>query len=98
MRTRTSTPSGQRRDASDRCALTAAAIASLAREGDEERVTLGMDLATVVLIKRRAQQGLMLAKHLAVAAAQPLQQPRRTLDVAEQKRDGAARKLRHTRS
>ena len=31
IRTRSSTPSGQRREASDRCALTAAAIASLAR-------------------------------------------------------------------
>ena len=68
------------------------------REGDEERVTLGVDLATVVLVERRPQQALMLAKHLGVAAAQPRQQPRRTLDVAEQERDGAARKLRHTRS
>ena len=68
------------------------------REGDEERVALGVDLATVVLVERRAQQALMLGQHLGVAAAQPRQQPRRTLDVAEQKRDGAARKLRHTRS
>ena len=37
-------------------------------------------------------------QHLAVTAAQPRQQPRRTLDVAEQKRHGATRKLRHTRS
>src|SRR5215218_3462392 len=65
------------------------------REGDKERITLGVDLATVVLIERHAQQALMLAKHLGVAAAQPRQQPRRTLDVAEQERDGPARKLRH---
>jgi hypothetical protein len=69
-----------------------------AREGDEERVTFGVDLATVVLVERRAKHALMLAEHLGVAAAQPRQQPRRTLDVAKQERDGAARKLRHTRS
>jgi hypothetical protein len=63
-------------------------------KGDEEAVTFGMDLATVVVVERRAQHALMLGKHLGVAAAQPRQQPRRTLDVAEQERDGATRKLR----
>ena len=67
-------------------------------EGDEERVALGVDLVTVVLVERRPQQALMLGQHLGVAATQPRQQPRRTLDVAEQKRHGATRKLRHTRS
>jgi hypothetical protein len=67
-------------------------------EGDEEGVTLGVDLATVVRVERCAKHALMLGKHLGVAAAQPRQHPRRTLDVAEQKRDGSARKLRHTRS
>jgi hypothetical protein len=52
-------------------------------KGDEERVTLGVHLAAVVLVERRAQQPLMLGKHLGVAAAKPRQQPRRTLDVAE---------------
>ena len=66
------------------------------REGHEERITLGVDLATVVFRERRPQQPLMLRKHLAVPAAQPRQQPRRTLDVAEQERDRPARKLRHT--
>jgi hypothetical protein len=37
----------------------------------------------------------MLAKDIGPAVAQPRQQPRRTLDVAEQERDGPARKLRH---
>ena len=60
-------------------------------EGDEEPVTLGMDLAPVVLLERRAQQALMLGQHLGVATAQPRQQSRRTLDVTEQERDGAAR-------
>jgi hypothetical protein len=43
------------------------------REGDEERVTLGVNLATVVLVERRPQQALMLGKDLGVAAAQPRQ-------------------------
>ena len=94
------TPSGQRlATASARCAATAAATASRRpREGDEEGVTLGVDLATVVRVERRAQHALMLGEHLGVAAAQPRQQPRRALDVGEQERDGPARKLRHTRS
>jgi hypothetical protein len=57
-----------------------------------------VNLAAVVLVERRAQQALMLGKHLGVAATQPRQQPRRTLDVAKQERDGATRKLRHTLS
>ena len=99
MRTRTSTPSGHRREASDRWALAAGGDrVARPRERDEERVALGVDLATVVLVERRAQHALVLAKHLGVAAPQPRQQPRRTLDVAEQERDGAAWKLRHTPS
>ena len=68
------------------------------REGDEERVTLRVDLAAVVLVERRPQQPLMLAEHLGVAAAQARQQPRRSLDVGEQKGDGATRKLLDTSS
>jgi hypothetical protein len=41
------------------------------REGDEEAIPLSVDLAAVVLVERRPQQALMLAKHLGVAAAQP---------------------------
>jgi hypothetical protein len=55
-----------------------------------------VDLAAVVLGERRAQQTLMLAKHLGIAAAQPRQQPRRTLGGAEHERDGPTRELRHT--
>jgi hypothetical protein len=68
------------------------------REGDEERVTLGVDLAAVVLGERRPQQAMMVAQHLGVAVRQPRQQPCRTLDVAEEEGDGAIRKLRDTRS
>jgi hypothetical protein len=50
-------------------------------ERDEEGVTLGVDLAAVVLVERRPQQAPMLGEHLGVAAAQPRQQPCRPLDV-----------------
>ena len=95
MRTRTSTPSGQDSEASARCAATAAASRRLPCESDEEGVALGMDLATVVFVERRAQQALMLGEHLGVAATEPRQQSRRTLDVGEHEGDGATRKLRH---
>ena len=43
----------------------------VARAGkrDEEGVALGVDLATVVLVERRAQHALMLAEHVGVASA-----------------------------
>ena len=66
------------------------------REGDEEPVALGVDLTPAVLVEHRAQQPLMLGEHHRVIVAQPCQQPRRPLDVAEQKRDGATRKVRDT--
>jgi hypothetical protein len=79
-----STPSGQRWEASERCALTRGGDRVAGpREGNEERITLGVDLATVVLVERCPQQALMLTKDLGVAVAQPRQQPRRTLDVAD---------------
>src|SRR5436190_20060849 len=65
------------------------------RERDEERVALVIDLATGVLVERLAKHTLVLGEDLRVAATQPRQQPRRTLYVTEQKRDGASRKLRH---
>jgi hypothetical protein len=65
------------------------------RESDEEGVTLGVDLVTVVRVERRTKHALMLGEYVGVATAQPRQQSRRTLDVGEQKGDGPARKLRH---
>ena len=99
IRTRTSTPSGQRCDASARCALTAAAIASLARAKATKNASPSVWTSRPSCSSNAARSSaLMLGEHLGVAAAQPRQQPRRTLDVAEQERDGATRKLRHTRS
>jgi hypothetical protein len=96
MRTHTSAPSGQLCQARARCAFHRGGD-RVARpgEGDEERIAFGADLATAVLSERRAQQAPMVVEHVGVAVAQPPQQTRRTLDVGEQERDGAARKLRH---
>jgi hypothetical protein len=44
-----------------------------AREGDKERVALGVDLAAVVLVERRAQHALMLSERSDIAVAQPPQ-------------------------
>jgi hypothetical protein len=66
-----------------------------AREGDEERIPLRVDLVTSVRSERLAQQPLMFRKHLSVALAQLLEQPRRSLDVGEQEGDGARRQLSH---
>ena len=66
-----------------------------ALKGDEERVALGVDLPTVVCRERSSQDALMLGEHVAVAAAQLLQQLGRAFDVGEEKRDGSAGQLAH---
>ena len=68
-------------------------LASLER--NEERVALGVDLATVVCRERSSQDALMLGEHVAVHATQLLQQLGRAFDVGEEKRDGAAGQLAH---
>ena len=68
-------------------------LASL--EGDEERVALGVDLPAVVCRERGSQDALMLGEHVAVDAAQLLQQLGRAFDVGEEKRDGSAGQLAH---
>jgi hypothetical protein len=63
-------------------------------KGDEERVTLAVDLLATVRGEGGAQELLVIGEHLPVTLAQPLEQPRRALDVREQEGDGAALKLR----
>ena len=62
-------------------------------KGDEERISLCVDLVPELRCKRVAQDPLMLLQRLAVALAQLLQQPSRALDVGEQEGDGADREL-----
>jgi len=42
-----------------------------------------------------AQEAPMLSEHLRIAIAELLEQPRRALDVGEEERDRATRKLPH---
>ena len=60
------------------------------REGDEEGVSLRVDLDPAVRCERLAQNAAMLGERLRVVLrAQLVQQPRRALDVGEEEGDGA---------
>ena len=65
------------------------------RERDEEGVALRVHLDPATCDERFAQDAPMLREHVRVSLAQLVQQPGRALDVGEQKRDGAGRKLGH---
>ena len=61
-------------------------------EGDEEGVALRVDLDAAVALERLAQHTPVFGQRLGVALGPKLvQQLRRTLDVGEEKRDGAGR-------
>jgi hypothetical protein len=64
-------------------------------EHDEKSVPFHPDLAPVVRRERRAQQGAMAGQQVGVRIARPSQQPRRPLDVREQKGHRAARDRLH---
>jgi hypothetical protein len=57
----------------------------------EERVALGVDLATVMLFESSPQDARVLSKDFPVATAMLAQKTRRALDVREKERDSAAR-------
>jgi hypothetical protein len=65
-------------------------------EHDEEGVPLRIDFRAAVLDERHAKQRTMGREHRAVPLAESLDQLRRAVHVGEQKRDRAARRLRHT--
>ena len=66
-----------------------------ARERDEERVALRVDLVSAVSVERLAEQALMVGQHGAVVLAELLDEPRRALDVGEEERDRAGRGFHH---
>ena len=66
-----------------------------ARKRDEERVALGVHLATAVGGDGRSHDLLVLRLQPGVRGAQPREQLRRALDVGEQEGDGAGRELPH---
>ena len=69
-----------------------------AGEGDEERVTLRVDLDAVVIGEHRAEPPPMLLQRLSVVVAKCVQQPRRALHVGEQQRHDASREIPHHRA
>jgi hypothetical protein len=68
---------------------------SRARERVEERVALGVDLRAALVTEAFPEQPPVVAHDLAVGIAQLLEQPRRALDVGEEKCDGASGKRCH---
>ena len=66
-----------------------------AGEGDEERVTLCIDLDARMVGERGAESAPMLLQRLPVIVAEPVYQPRRALHVGEQQRHDTRRKIAH---
>jgi hypothetical protein len=66
-----------------------------AREGEEERVALRVDLASTGRAERLADDPAMLRENLAVRLPELLEERSRALDVGEDERDRARRQLRH---
>jgi hypothetical protein len=64
-------------------------------EGDEERVALAVDDHAVVPLEGARQQPPVLAEQIGVGVADAPEQARRALDVGEEQRDRAGRKLGH---
>ena len=64
-------------------------------KGEEEGVSLGVDLPAAALLRCCADDPLVLGENLAVALPEVLEQPRRSLDVGEEEGDCAARELGH---
>jgi hypothetical protein len=65
------------------------------REGDEERVPLGVDLDAAVARERLAQRAPVLCEHRGVAVAELMEQSRRALDISKEEGDGPLGELSH---
>src|SRR5688572_17947861 len=68
---------------------------SRARERDEERVTLRVDLSATMRLEALTQDPLVNGECDLVPAAELLQKLRRAFDIGEQERDSAGRQLDH---
>src|SRR5439155_12312154 len=64
-------------------------------KGDEEGVTLRVDLDAVVAVKDLAQKAPVVGERVDVAVAELMVQPRRAFDVREEERDSAGWQLAH---
>ncbi len=63
------------------------------REGDEERVALGVDFGTVVSREGLADGATVLCEEIGVGGPVLLKETRRPFDVGEEERDRAGRQL-----
>jgi hypothetical protein len=66
-----------------------------APESAEERIPLAVDLNATVTGGRPAHDIPVVLKRLRIAIAEFAEKPRRTLDIAEEERDSARRKVGH---
>jgi len=66
-----------------------------ARESNKERVPLSVHFDPAVVRERLAQHSAMLGDHVRVPLAELVQKARRALDVREEQRDRAGRKIPH---
>ena len=85
---------GDRAPASACCPAGRCDRARRGREGDEERIPLGVDLDSAVVGERRPEHAAVLGERLGVRGrAESAEQARRALDVREQERHRPARQL-----
>ncbi len=68
---------------------------SCAREGEEECVSLGIDLDAVVGTESATSDSSMRGQDVGILVAEPLEQLRRVLDVGEEERHRPSRQLGH---
>ena len=66
-----------------------------ARERVEEGVPLCVDLCAALVAEMLPQEPAVVADDVAVGVPELLEQPRRALDIGEEKRDRAAREHTH---
>ncbi len=64
-------------------------------EGNEERVSLRVDLYDTMFSEAGSQQVAMGGKHYRVALLQPLDKLRRMVDIGKEKRHGPGRQFDH---
>jgi hypothetical protein len=96
IRTRTETPSGQGSAASRPLRGHGGGNrVPCARERNEERIALRVDLVTVELFDRLAEQPRVRRQNVVVPVAELLQQPRRPFDIREEERDRSGWPLSH---
>jgi uncharacterized protein YyaL (SSP411 family) len=80
------------------CAHRAGDSVTRAREREEERIALGVDLAPSRVSEQLAEDPSLFAQHLRVALPESSHQLGRALDVCEQEGDRSARKGAHGQS